>query len=157
MLHYVYVFKDVYPLYQRKEPSHTSCPSREGWEKVEKILDVLVIFSNLTNIISESEYLMSNLFLLGVCKIRQSLDNRGTAFVKDMVCQMKKMFDKYWGECNLLMSIVVVLDPRVKIRKRKFSSSQSSSTMNSLASDFDELHAYVKVETIRPNRTDLDM
>ncbi|CAH9118461.1 unnamed protein product [Cuscuta europaea] len=196
MLHCAYMFKDVFPIYQRKEPSYTSCPSKEGWEKVEKILNIVVVFSNLNNKISGSEYPMSNLFLVGVCKIKQRLDNRGSdesAFVKDMVDQMKKKFDKYCGECNLLMSIVVVaLDfcfPRIyresevdlnienvkrallelyneyvtmekssTLGKRTFISSQSSSIMNSSASDFDELHAYVKeVETIRPNRTDLDM
>ncbi|CAH9090212.1 unnamed protein product [Cuscuta europaea] len=123
MLHCAYMFKDVFLIYQRKEPSYTSCPSKEGWEKVEKILDILVVFSNLTNIISGSEYPTSNLFLVGVCKIKQSLDNRGSdesAFMKDMVDQMKKKFDKYWGECNLLMSIAAVLDPRVKMRALDF-------------------------------------
>lgn len=29
---------------------------------------------------------------------------------------MKPKFDKYWSECNLLMSVVVVLDPRLKMK-----------------------------------------
>ncbi len=33
-----------------------------------------------------------------------------------MVTQMKKKFDKYWGECNLIISIAAILDPRVKMR-----------------------------------------
>nr|GEW80923.1 hypothetical protein [Tanacetum cinerariifolium] len=28
---------------------------------------------------------------------------------------MKEKFDKYWGECHLLMAIAVVLDPRMKM------------------------------------------
>ena len=31
-----------------------------------------------------------------------------------MATAMKEKFDKYWGECNLLMSIASVLDPRCK-------------------------------------------
>ncbi|XP_051152525.1 zinc finger BED domain-containing protein RICESLEEPER 1-like [Andrographis paniculata] len=31
-----------------------------------------------------------------------------------MATQMKEKFDKYWGECNLLMAVANVLDPRVK-------------------------------------------
>ncbi|KAH6756448.1 hypothetical protein C2S53_002449 [Perilla frutescens var. hirtella] len=34
---------------------------------------------------------------------------------------MKKKFDKYWGECNLLMSIAAILDPRCKMRVIEFS------------------------------------
>lgn len=34
---------------------------------------------------------------------------------------MKTKFDKYWGECNLLMSIASVLDLRCKMRMVGFS------------------------------------
>ncbi|KAH6796716.1 hypothetical protein C2S52_021270 [Perilla frutescens var. hirtella] len=34
--------------------------------------------------------------------------------MKDMAATMKKKFDKYWGECNLLMAIACILDPRCK-------------------------------------------
>ena len=29
---------------------------------------------------------------------------------------MKQMFDKYWGECNMLMAIGAMLDPKLKMR-----------------------------------------
>jgi hypothetical protein len=32
-----------------------------------------------------------------------------------MVEKMTQKFEKYWGECNLLMSIAAVLDPRYKM------------------------------------------
>ena len=28
---------------------------------------------------------------------------------------MKEKFDKYWGECNLLMAVAFVMDPKVKM------------------------------------------
>lgn len=31
-----------------------------------------------------------------------------------MAAPTKTKFDQYWGECNLLMAIASVLDPRVK-------------------------------------------
>ncbi|KAG6481074.1 hypothetical protein ZIOFF_057666 [Zingiber officinale] len=37
-----------------------------------------------------------------------------------MVQKMKEKFDKYWGECNLLMAVGSVLDPRCKMRLLEF-------------------------------------
>ncbi|GJZ88910.1 zinc finger BED domain-containing protein RICESLEEPER 2-like protein [Tanacetum coccineum] len=44
----------------------------------------------------------------------------GDKFVHDMVKSMKENFDKYWKECNLLMSVAAVLDPRCKMTVTKF-------------------------------------
>ncbi|GKD33540.1 zinc finger BED domain-containing protein RICESLEEPER 2-like protein, partial [Tanacetum coccineum] len=41
-------------------------------------------------------------------------------FVHDLVKSMKENFDKYWKECNLLMSVAAVLDPRCKMTVAKF-------------------------------------
>jgi len=35
--------------------------------------------------------------------------------MKDMANTMKEKFDKYWSQCNLVMSLASVLDPRIKI------------------------------------------
>ncbi|XP_031268347.1 zinc finger BED domain-containing protein RICESLEEPER 2-like [Pistacia vera] len=34
----------------------------------------------------------------------------------EKVCEVLKKFDKYWGECNVLMSVAAVLDPRLKMK-----------------------------------------
>lgn len=36
-------------------------------------------------------------------------------YIKSMEHRMKSKFDKYWGECNLLMAIAAILDPRLKM------------------------------------------
>ena len=41
--------------------------------------------------------------------------------MKDMVDAMRIKFDKYWGSCNLLISIGAVLDPRYKMELIDFS------------------------------------
>jgi hypothetical protein len=41
-------------------------------------------------------------------------------YIKAMATKMTENFDKYWGECNLLMAIVVVLDPRYKMKLINF-------------------------------------
>lgn len=41
-------------------------------------------------------------------------------YIRDMALKMRSKFDSYWKECNLLMSIGVVLDPRYKARWVEF-------------------------------------
>ncbi|GJS67051.1 zinc finger BED domain-containing protein RICESLEEPER 2-like protein isoform X1 [Tanacetum coccineum] len=72
-----------------------------------------------------SEYPTSNLFLNEVHRIKVLLDklffdHSQDKFVHDLVKSMKENFDKYWKECNLLMSVAAVLDPRCKMTVAKF-------------------------------------
>ena len=62
-----------------------------------------------------SEYPTSNLFLSELYGIKEALDDASldeNEFIRDIALKMKKKFDKYWGTCNLLIYISVVLDPR---------------------------------------------
>ena len=36
--------------------------------------------------------------------------------MRSMVIRMKDKFDKYWGDCNLLIYIAAILDPRSKMQ-----------------------------------------
>ncbi|KAK8565562.1 hypothetical protein V6N12_059120 [Hibiscus sabdariffa] len=66
-----------------------------------------------------SEYPTANLFLGEAQRIKVLLDVKSESlddFVKSMVANMKEKFTKYWGECNLLMAIGSVMDPRLKMR-----------------------------------------
>ncbi|KAL4556692.1 hypothetical protein LXL04_034848 [Taraxacum kok-saghyz] len=118
-------FKDVFPIYKEREPRYQCCPTNEEWWKVEKVCAILEVFNSATNIISGSEYPTSNLFLNEVFRIKVLLDKKfqdpnENEFVHDMVWCMKQKFDKYWAECNLMMSIGVILDPRCKTRVIEF-------------------------------------
>ncbi|XP_072971108.1 zinc finger BED domain-containing protein RICESLEEPER 2-like [Typha angustifolia] len=39
---------------------------------------------------------------------------------KDMAIEMRKKFDKYWKECDMLLAVAVVLDPRYKMKLINF-------------------------------------
>ncbi|KAK8522042.1 hypothetical protein V6N12_066612 [Hibiscus sabdariffa] len=91
----------------------------DEWEKIEKLLEILKVFKATTNIISGIEYPFANLFLGEVQRIKELLDVKSESlddFVKIMVENMKERFTKYWGECNLLMTIGLMVDPRLKMR-----------------------------------------
>ncbi|KAH7848769.1 hypothetical protein Vadar_007549 [Vaccinium darrowii] len=54
-----------------------------------------------------------------VWKIKQTLDKcseEGEEYLQTMALKMKAKFDKYWGECNLLMALGAALDPRYKMK-----------------------------------------
>ncbi|CAL5372511.1 unnamed protein product [Camellia sinensis] len=111
-------FKDVFPRYHERDPSFVYVPSLEDWVKVKTVCQFLTIFNEVTNIISGSEYPTSNLFLAEVWRIKETLNERSVDdndYIKAMALKMKKKIDKYWGECNLLMAIAAVLDPRFKL------------------------------------------
>ncbi|KAK8579507.1 hypothetical protein V6N12_069831 [Hibiscus sabdariffa] len=112
-------FRKVFPRYALHDHSYNYCPDDDEWEKIEKLLEILKVFKATTNIISGSEYPTANLFLGEVQRIKVLLDVKSESlddFVKSMVANMKERFTKYWGECNLLMAIGLVMDPRLKMR-----------------------------------------
>ncbi|XP_027101321.1 zinc finger BED domain-containing protein RICESLEEPER 2 [Coffea arabica] len=123
MLNCAIKYKEVFPRFQVREPLYESCPSSEDWEKVEKVCTILEKFYTATHIISGSEYPTSNLFLPEILKVKKLLDarvNDEDDFVRSMITRMKLKFDKYWKECNLLMSIAAILDPKQKMRAIEF-------------------------------------
>ncbi|KAH7841364.1 hypothetical protein Vadar_028912 [Vaccinium darrowii] len=112
-------FRDVFPRYGERDVGFVYVPTYEDWEKVDSVCKFLEIFDDVTNIISGSQYPTSNLFLTEVWRIKQTLDKcseEGEEYLQTMALKMKAKFDKYWGECNLLMALGAALDPRYKMK-----------------------------------------
>ena len=94
-------FRKVFPRYALHDNNYDCCPNDDGWENIEKLLQVLKVFKDTTNIISSFEYLTSNLFLSEAHRIKVLLDKNFESpndFVRSMVQNMKYRFEKYWGE-----------------------------------------------------------
>ncbi|XP_061349869.1 zinc finger BED domain-containing protein RICESLEEPER 2-like [Gastrolobium bilobum] len=110
-------FKDVFPEYKEWEPHYNYLPSTEYWEKVEKVCHLLEVFTHATNVMSGTQYPTANLYLPEVFRVKQVIDAAAEDnydFMRGMTRFMKDKFDKYWGECNMLMAVASVLDPRCK-------------------------------------------
>ncbi|KAK6146487.1 hypothetical protein DH2020_020356 [Rehmannia glutinosa] len=72
-------------------------------------------------------------------------ENHPSEFIKGMIKQMKHIFDKYWGDCNILMAIGAILDPRFKMRLVDFA-------FNKIYNEFD---ARTNVKNVRDALYDL--
>ncbi|XP_058003917.1 zinc finger BED domain-containing protein RICESLEEPER 1-like [Hevea brasiliensis] len=112
------IFNDVSSLYQQRDPTYTFLPSEEDCEKVKEVCSFLEEFNKVTKVISSTEYPTSNLFLAELYNIKKLLNeaHENVGYMQAMVSKMKKKFDKFLGDCNLLISIAAVLDPRNKMK-----------------------------------------
>nr|GMC64573.1 zinc finger BED domain-containing protein RICESLEEPER 2-like [Ipomoea batatas] len=119
--------KDAFPIFAQREPSYKCCPSLEDWSKIEHVLSILKVFYEATQVISGTNYPTSNVFLGVVWRVKHVLNENEfhhEELIRDMIEKMKTKFDKYWGDCNLLMSIGAILDPRYKMRLVNFAFNQ---------------------------------
>ncbi|XP_021617926.1 zinc finger BED domain-containing protein RICESLEEPER 2-like [Manihot esculenta] len=108
-------FKDVFPRYQQRDSSYTYLPSEDDWQKVKEVCSFLEEFNEITNVISGTEYPISNLFLPELHSRKKLLDKaheNGDIYMKAMVGKMKSKFDKYLGDCNLLIFLAACSRPR---------------------------------------------
>ncbi|XP_019156926.1 PREDICTED: zinc finger BED domain-containing protein RICESLEEPER 2-like [Ipomoea nil] len=119
--------KDAFPIFAQREPSYKCCPSLEDWTRIQDVLSILEAFYEATHVISGTNYPTSNVFLGVVWRVKHVLNENEfhhEELIRNMIEKMKTKFDKYWGDCNLLMSIGAILDPRYKMRLVNFSFNQ---------------------------------
>ncbi|KAF2322256.1 hypothetical protein GH714_009548 [Hevea brasiliensis] len=105
-------------IFNQRDPTYTFLPSEEDCEKVKEVCSFLEEFNKVTKVISSTEYPTSNLFLAELYNIKKLLNeaHENVGYMQAMVSKMKKKFDKFLGDCNLLISIAAVLDPRNKMK-----------------------------------------
>ena len=111
-------FRKIFSKYALHDHNYDCCPNDDSG-KILRLLQVLKVFKDTTNIILGSEYPTSNFFLSEMHRIKVLLDKKFESpddFVRSMVQSMKQRFDKYCGECKMLMAIGAVLDHRLKMR-----------------------------------------
>ncbi|XP_057791187.1 zinc finger BED domain-containing protein RICESLEEPER 2-like [Salvia miltiorrhiza] len=119
MLLEAYRVRDVFHVFQQREPSCRFCPSIHDWMKVKDVVDILEVFYEATHVISGVDYPTSNVYLDVIWRVKHVLndkENHVDEFIRVMIKKMKEKFDKYWESCNLLMAMGAILDPRFKMR-----------------------------------------
>ncbi|XP_019183945.1 PREDICTED: zinc finger BED domain-containing protein RICESLEEPER 1-like [Ipomoea nil] len=153
--------KDAFPIFAQREPSYKCCPSLEDWTRIHDVLSILEVFYEATQVISGTNYPTSNVFLGVVWRVKHVLNENEfhhEEVIRNMIEKMKK-FDKYWGDCNLLMSIGAILDPRYKMRLVDFAFNQiynandaSANVKNVRDALHDLFYEYVEIDNMRNQR-----
>ncbi|KAK9119242.1 hypothetical protein Scep_017335 [Stephania cephalantha] len=109
------------------DTNYVFCPELEEWNQVEYVFKFLKIFYDLTNIFSGAKYPTINLFFHGMWKIQAQLKDElknPNHFIRSMASKMQLKFDKYWKDCNEILAIGVILDPRYKTKVVDFAFSR---------------------------------
>ncbi|KAA8515070.1 hypothetical protein F0562_018143 [Nyssa sinensis] len=159
-------FREVFPRYQDRDPGFIYVPSVEDWVKVEHVCDFLGTFNVVTNITLRTEYPTANLFLSELWRIKVILNEKfvdDNEFIRAMASMMKAKFDKYWSECNLLMAIVAVLDPRYKMIIVNYCfldiypEAEANRNIATVKQALYEIYNDRTVDTIQPSKSDLDI
>ncbi|OMP08079.1 hypothetical protein COLO4_06793 [Corchorus olitorius] len=145
-----------------RDSNYKHLPSDDDWVRVEEVCSFLTLFNEVTNIISGSDYPTSNLFLPELWIIKELIYDKclsEMAWMKDMAEKMQLKFDKYWGECNLLISIAVVLDPRIDFAYKAIYSRDEASnqrrilldSLNDLYMEYVDAYTTTNLENLQPN------
>ena len=90
-------------------------PLEEDWQVAEELCKFLKVFDDSTNIFSATSTPTSKLYFFQACKI--TLHLRSTwddpVITKMQVGRIDK-FQQYWRDHSMILSIVVIFDPRCK-------------------------------------------
>jgi hypothetical protein len=82
------------------------------------VCQLLEVFNEVKNIILRIDYSTTNLFIFKVLRMKEVLAEKcrdQNENIKSLAQKMNTKFEKYWGECSLLMAIAGVFDPRGKM------------------------------------------
>ena len=119
---------DSYSLYfMNKESSGgLGSSSRVDFQNCRTFVGFLKLFYNATKKFPDSLYVTSNTFFDEMFMIQENiaqLTKSQNHLLKNMATKMEAKFEKYWGKgdkINYLLYMVMVLDPRKKMRFLKF-------------------------------------
>uniref|UniRef100_A0A803L0M6 BED-type domain-containing protein n=1 Tax=Chenopodium quinoa TaxID=63459 RepID=A0A803L0M6_CHEQI len=130
MLNAAIELEDAFERYSEEDPHYVidlnerdgkGSPDSDDWNNVRRFSEFLQAFYDLTLHDFGSLYVTSNFFfheLVSVAVLLKDLVSSDDPDMCLMVCRMKENYEKYWGDpekINLLIFIVVVLDPRYKL------------------------------------------
>lgn len=117
MLQSALSYKEALIRYARAHCQDMDAPTGDDWKKTEVIMKLLKAFVNAIDVFSRTKYPIVNLYYREVWTIRHLLQDEIAScdeMVRALTFEMQKKFKKYWNECNIILAIASILDPRYK-------------------------------------------
>ncbi|KAG6625089.1 hypothetical protein CIPAW_16G071900 [Carya illinoinensis] len=118
--------EDVEQVVNRRTSKKLGSPNNIDWEKARLFVKFLKLFHDVTLRFSGGLYATCNSFFLELATISGAIDmecQNQNLVVGLMATNMKKKFNKYWGNLdnmNMLLFVGILLDPRYKMRYLDF-------------------------------------
>ncbi|KAG8388264.1 hypothetical protein BUALT_Bualt02G0107600 [Buddleja alternifolia] len=155
--------KEVFSCLDTFDPDYRSTPSMDEWGQVETLCGCLKTFYEAANILTSPIYPTTNVFFHEVWKIHIELIHASAShdfFVRTLTKPLQERFTKYWEDCNLVLAVAVVLDPRFKMKLVEFSfsriyGSDSDTWVKIVYEGLQELYLEYVVQSL-PNPTFID-
>ncbi|XP_071905684.1 zinc finger BED domain-containing protein RICESLEEPER 1-like [Coffea arabica] len=119
MLQKASIYKDVFPRVKVREKYYTSLPNDDDWVVCNAICEKLKLFYQVTKMFSGTRYPTLNEFFAKVCHIKVSLAQwmkSQNCLIRVIAEKMMRKYQKNWEDCNVILGIAAVLDPRYKMK-----------------------------------------
>lgn len=115
--------KQVFSCLDTSDPDYKVTPTMAEWKQVEILCAYLKLFFDAANILTSSTYATADVLFHEVWKIQLDLMQAAHSqdhFVSNLTKPLQEKFDKYWNDCNLVLAVAVVMDPRFKMKIVEF-------------------------------------
>ncbi|KAJ8767800.1 hypothetical protein K2173_020740 [Erythroxylum novogranatense] len=123
-------FEVLDPSFKSEMEGDMGVPTCNDWEVARRLTLFLKQFYELTLRVSGSYYVTSNTYFSEISTVASNLDqmiNNNDLELSLMASNMKRKFDKYWGnieKANMFIYIAAILDPRSKLEYVEFAFQQ---------------------------------
>ena len=97
---------------------NNDCPPPNDWIFASTVCEKLGLFYELIWLFSGTNYVTTNLFSPKICEIKfkiKSWEHDEYQIIGEMSAAMIEKYDKYWTDIHGLMTVAVILDPRLKM------------------------------------------
>ncbi|XP_015696128.2 zinc finger BED domain-containing protein RICESLEEPER 2-like [Oryza brachyantha] len=120
-------YRQAFTTLETCDDNYNEAPSAEDWKKVEAACNYLKLLYDSAHSIMAAANPTSNIFFHEAWKLQLELSNaiaHEDPVFSTIAKDMHERFDKYWKDCNLVLAIAVVMDPRFKMKLVEFSYSK---------------------------------
>ncbi|CAO2165063.1 unnamed protein product [Urochloa humidicola] len=120
-------YKKAFTMLEKSNDNYNQAPSAVDWEEVEVACRYLKLLYDSAHNIMATEDPTANIFFHEAWTIQREISS-ATDLQDPIFCKIAKdmheRFDKYWKDCNVILAIAVLMDPRFKMKIVEFSYSK---------------------------------